>query len=117
MANQVWIGEYNCTENEELKFTALIFMAFRLARLLVVDAGPADILLRFRTWLGVYSFNQNGQQSGGWIAKLFNCSHCLGFWVALFLAIIFYKGPKKILTMWFAIAGGQSFLQSIAKGK
>lgn len=104
-------------ENEELKFTTLILMAFRLARLLVVDAGPVNIFLKFRTWLGVYSFNQNGQQSGGWISALFSCSHCLGFWVALFLATIFYKGPKRILTMWLALAGGQSFLQSIAKGK
>lgn len=117
MTNQVWIGEYNCTENEELKFTALVFIVFRLARLLVVDAGPGDIFLKFRTQIGTYSFNQNGQMTGGWIAKLFSCSHCIGFWVALFLAIIFYKGPKEILTMWVALAGSQSFLQSIAKGK
>lgn len=104
-------------ENEEFKFIVLALAAFRLARLLVVDAGPADIFLKFRTRIGTYSFNQNGQMTGSWIAKLFSCSHCLGFWVALFLAIIFYRGPKKVLTMWIALAGGQSFLQSIAKGK
>lgn len=110
------IEDFDPIESDEFKFAIITLAAFRLARLLVVDAGPNDVLLRFRTWLGVYSFNQNGQPAGGTIAKLFTCSHCIGFWVALLFALICYRKPK-ILTMWLAIAGGQSLLQSIAKGK
>ena len=59
------------------------------------------------------------------IAYLLNCPFCIGFWLALPLSLIVANLSSTIetrpvslvelLLMWFAIAGGQAFLESQRK--
>lgn len=94
-----------------LNLVIAAFACFRIAELIAVDDGPFDVCLRFRTLVGVYDRDQNGEPAT-WHGKLFHCPYCVGMWIAAALALVFPMAPVSIL-LWLAIAGGQALLQSI----
>lgn len=83
------------------------FAVFRFAELLAID----DITLPLREKLGVYDLGENGKPKT-FIGQLFSCSYCLGVWLSFPCALWFDHTLTMPLT-WFAIAGGQAFLQTI----
>jgi len=94
---------------------------FRLGELFALDDGPLDV---FATLRGLTAYDRNGNKRQGalWASAkaLFECPYCLGVWFAFPLALILSFGKKfsveRFLVLWLAIAGGQSFLQSLSGG-
>lgn len=89
-----------------------ILSCYRVARLITVDDGPFDILLEVRAKLGAYDYGEDGRPETN-VGRLVSCPYCVGIWLALLLAIVLF--PLSIMTpvYWLAIAGGQSFLESV----
>lgn len=92
-------------------FILLSLMVYRLARLVAIDDGPADAILKFRDKLGAYGYGPNGQPRTS-LGRGIVCPYCVGFWIAFFVAIAAYPWPEFIV-YWLALAGAQSFLQSL----
>lgn len=84
-----------------LFFLLLILVTYRIALLITWD----EIFKPIRNYLGVHS-NKIIRE---YVGYLVHCPYCLGIWIALILAIIYYS--ENWLLMTFAIAGGQMFLQ------
>lgn len=88
-----------------------ILATYRLARLLSRDT----ILEGLRRSI----YRKASNPASGWyfIAELVKCPHCLGVWIAFFTVIIlslyFHWMLLEGVLIWLAVAGGQSFLQSI----
>lgn len=94
-------------------FILLSLAIYRLARLISIDDGPFDILLRFRALWGAYNYGENGLARTS-LGRGITCPHCVGFWIAGIAAIAVYPQPGFI-AYWLALAGVQSFLQSLSK--
>lgn len=101
--------------NEALKFLVLTLVCYRLARLIAVDHGPANIFENIRIRLGTYNYNENGEVETS-IGYLFGCPHCIGIYMALPLAFLMSGFEWYTLVYWLAIAGGSSFLWSLTDG-
>ncbi len=87
----------------ELKFVLSVFMVYRLAELVSIDFGPANIFLRFRSWC---------RQKHRFLFDLAACPYCMGMWIALPLTIILFYSGWFTLLWWLGIAGAQSVLQN-----
>ncbi len=91
----------------EWRCVIAVLACFRLAELVAVDHGPADLCDRFRTACA--------QRSAG-LSKLVGCPWCVGLWFALPLAVWVTGLSADIVTMGIvalAIAGGQAFLENV----
>jgi len=86
-----------------------IFANYRLAELVALDVifEPLRNAAGKRVTIGKHD-------AWWWIAEWLNCPYCLGVWFALPLAFICADGWQYILISWFAIAGGQTFLESLS---
>lgn len=93
-------------------FILLSLLTYRLSRLITIDDGPADLILKFRAILGAYDYGENGQPVTS-LGRGIICPHCVGLWVALGAAIGGYGLGGDTFIYWLAIAGLQSFLQSL----
>ncbi len=94
-------------------FILLALLVYRLARLIAIDDGPLDVILEFRNTLGAYDYGPNGLAKNS-LGRGITCPHCVGMWLALFVAIAAYPWPE-VLVYWLALAGAQSFLQSLGR--
>lgn len=105
--------------SEVLKFLKFVFICYRLARLIAIDEGPATDnktgpFMKLRIKLGAYNYNENGEVETN-LGRFISCPHCVGVWIALPLAFLMSGFSKKTFVNWLAIAGGSSFLWSIAR--
>lgn len=94
-------------------FILLSLLVYRLARLIAIDDGPFDVILKFRAALGAYDYGPNGLAKTS-LGRGITCPYCVGVWLALFVAIAAYPWPE-MLVYWLALAGAQSFLQSLGR--
>lgn len=79
-------------------FVVHAFMVWRIMSLLTLrynrdgskrtEAGPYDILTKFRKTIGV---NPDGAQKNE-LAKVFTCIYCSSFWIGLVVALLLGKG-------------------------
>lgn len=92
-------------------FILLSLLVYRLARLIAIDDGPFDTILKFRDTLGAYDYGENGEPKTS-LGRGIACPHCAGVWLALFVAIAAYPWPE-MLVYWLALAGAQSLLQEL----
>jgi hypothetical protein len=94
-----------------LRLVLAVFACYRLSELITIDDGPGDMFLRLRAWFGAYNLGEDGQPSTS-IGRVIICQYCVGIWIAAALSFLF---PVSLMTplYWFAIAGGQAFLQSV----
>lgn len=94
-------------------FVLLVLACYRLARFITRDDGPWQLMLRIRVRLGVYDYGENGRPQRMW-GLMLECPHCVGLWVALFMAVgLCWTMPWPVVVLtWWAIAGGQSFLEA-----
>lgn len=95
-------------------FILLGFAVFRLGWLFAREDGPFAVFLRMRMVLNSKAARVQPQHYNlDWtLAELANCPLCLGIWIGL-LAIIAVTIPGivlKIIILWLAVAGFQSFL-------
>ena len=95
-----------------LAFVLSSFACFRLAELIAVDDGPGDIMIKVRAWFGAYDLDDDGEPKTS-IGRGIICPYCIGIWLAFFLAFAVAPLDWRMLLWWFAIAGGQAFLQGI----
>lgn len=100
--------------NNWLKLVLLSLACYRLAQLFVFDEGPFNIFDRIRILAGAYDYDSQGRAKTN-LGRLINCPYCVGIWVALPLGIMVSGISWYIPLWWFAIAGGQAFLQGLTK--
>jgi hypothetical protein len=86
-----------------------IFADYRLSELIALDVifTPLREAAGKRVTIGKHDV-------WWWIAEWMNCPYCLGIWFALPLAFLCATGWQYILLSWIAIAGGQTFLESLS---
>ena len=84
-----------------LAFLCLSLATWRLASLLAREAGPFDILARFRKWAGV-RYNERSEAYGtNEFAKALVCLWCSSVWIGAGWAILFYTLPG--LAPWLSL--------------
>ncbi len=98
--------------NEWLNYVLLVFACYRLAQLITLDEGPFSIFSKLRIKVGAYDYGENGEAKTG-LGRAMTCLYCLGIWIALPLSL--YATGIDWYIAWFAIAGGQAFLQGLSR--
>ncbi|MHC4748322.1 MAG: DUF1360 domain-containing protein [Planctomycetota bacterium] len=63
---------------------------WRVSSLLVSEAGPLDILAKFRFFIGIRYDELSEPVGNNVIADLFTCVWCTSVWVGLLFAITWY---------------------------
>ena len=96
------------------KFLLLALVVYRLARLVTLDEGPFGAFLKCRAILGAYDLGENGQARTN-LGRGVSCPHCVGIWLALVMAVVTYGWHLETIVYWLALAGAQSFLQSVER--
>lgn len=89
---------------------------FRAAEMIAVDDGPFDIFANIRILVGCYDFNETGRAKTN-LGRLLGCPYCVGVWLAFIAALIIAPFDFHLPLYWFAIAGGQAFIQTIGGRK
>lgn len=81
--------------------------------MMVNEAGPGDIILKFRGWLGI-QHDDNGDVAGwkdSMPAKLFSCELCLSVWIGAIMVLLWWLLP--VLVWIFAVSGGAVLLRRL----
>lgn len=89
-----------------------ILAAYRLTRLITEDEGPAELSTKLRVALGAYDYGPDGQAKTN-LGRGISCPYCVGVYAALLMLALRWVPGADYLKAWLAIAGGQSFLQSV----
>ncbi len=77
-----------------IEFVVVALAVWRLSSMLVNEAGPWDIFVRLRAFIGV-KYDEYSQPYGTkFFAKLFSCVWCLSTWIGAFAAVAFIVFPK-----------------------
>jgi hypothetical protein len=63
--------------NDALMFVILSLAVWRISRMATMEDGPADVLQRIRTAMGVHK-----QET--WVHRGLACIACVSFWLGLF---------------------------------
>ena len=102
--------------SDEIRILLLAFATYRIAELISVDEGPYDIFERIRSFFKVRAM-ASGKQSGFMmnVAKLLECPFCVGIWISIAAGFVYlwYNPVADFITIIFAIAGIQAFLENI----
>lgn len=86
------------------RFVLAVLATWRLTHLLASEDGPADVIVRFRTWLG--------QSVAG---KLMDCFNCLSLWVAAPAALFVSRGALEWVFCWLAVSGAACLLERLGQ--
>jgi hypothetical protein len=73
---------------------------WRVTHLLAAEAGPWEVLARFRRTLG----------EGFW-GKLLDCFYCLSLWISLPFAFVLASGWRERGLTWLALSAGAILLE------
>lgn len=95
-----------------IDFVLAALVVYRLARLLALEEGPGGVILKLRAACGGYDLGPDGQPRTN-LGRGINCPHCIGVWLALPAGIWLGGVEWHSLVYWLALAGAQSFLQSL----
>ncbi|MBI4877241.1 MAG: DUF1360 domain-containing protein [Acidobacteria bacterium] len=87
-----------------IRFALAVLATWRVTHLLAGEDGPADLIARFRAWLG-----------SGLFGKLMDCFNCLSLWVAAPLAFFVCRKPVDVLVTWLALSGAACLLQRLGQ--
>ena len=75
--------------------------AYRIARIVVSEDGPWDVVTRFRAWLKI-------DKADTWWRRGMACVACVSFWTSLalaFVAVVASTGSlTELLLVWLAAA-------------
>lgn len=96
-------------------FNFLIYslVCYRITQLISREDGPFDVFHKLRLLAGSYDYGSNGRIRT-WYGRLIKCPYCLGFWVAIPLAISLNGVNWQTVLIWIAMAGMQSLLQGVS---
>lgn len=83
-----------------------VLATYRLARMLALEDGPADVFANLR----------NRFDGDSWLARGLRCPLCLGFWIALCVALLvpFTTWQMFVLT-WLGISGAQAIIYLVTE--
>lgn len=87
-----------------MRFVLAVLATWRLTHLLASEDGPADIIVRFRTWLG--------QSVTG---ELMDCFNCLSLWIAAPAALFVSRTPLEWMFCWLAVSGAACLLDRLGR--
>lgn len=82
------------------RFLLAVLATWRVTHLLANEDGPADLIVRFRAWLG-----------SGILGKLMDCFHCLSLWIAAPAALFVTQTPLAWMFTWLALSGAACLLE------
>ena len=77
-----------------------ILGVWRITHLFNAEDGPANLLARFRQWVG----------SGFW-GSLLDCFYCLSLWVSVPFALAIGRDWTERLLLWLAFSAGAILLE------
>lgn len=83
-----------------VRIVLAVLATWRVTHLLASEDGPANIMVRFRAWLG---------QSI--VGKLMDCFNCLSLWIAALAALFVSRRPLEWVFCWLALSGGACLLE------
>lgn len=86
------------------RFMIAVLATWRVTHLLASEDGPADIIVRFRAWLG--------ESHAG---KLLDCFYCLSLWVAAPLAVFLSRRWIEWSVAWMALSGGACLIERLTR--
>ena len=87
-----------------VRFGLAVLATWRLTHLLANEDVPADVIVRFRVWLG--------QSQGG---KLMDCFNCLSLWFAAPAALFVSRRPLEWVFCWLAVSGAACLLERLGQ--
>jgi len=79
-----------------------ILGVWRITHLLNLEAGPGEILSKFRRWQGT-----------NFIGQLQDCFYCLSVWVAAPFAFVIGKAWLERILLWPALSGAAILLERL----
>jgi hypothetical protein len=82
------------------RFTLAVLATWRVTHLLTSEDGPADLIVRFRAFLGESV-----------VGKLIDCFYCLSLWLGAPAALFVSRDPVEWLVSWLATSGGACLLE------
>jgi hypothetical protein len=83
-----------------VRFVVGTLATWRIAHLLAVEDGPAEIVLRVRIRLG-----------DGMLGQLMDCFNCLSLWVAAPVSLLVARRPRELPLVWLALSGAACLLE------
>lgn len=86
------------------KFVLAVLATWRVTHLLAKEDGPADIIYRFRFWLG--------QSFAG---KLMDCFNCMSLWVAAPAALFVSTRIAEYCVSWLALSGAACLIERLTQ--
>jgi hypothetical protein len=86
----------------------LILVSYVICRVITKESGPFEIFEKFRLFLGRHA---NNSPVTRFVADVFNCPFCMGFWVSIIIASISGLGMIEALSIY----GGQYFLERMGQ--
>ena len=100
-----------------IQLPMVVLAAWRVAVLLVLEAGPWDVFLRLRTLMGI-GHDDSGAPSA-WPedppGSLFVCVWCLSFWTTLVLYGILWVAPYVVVVL--GTWGAATYLEAYRNGR
>jgi hypothetical protein len=88
-----------------LRFVLTVLATWRVTHLLANEDGPADLIVRFRSWLGARL-----------VGRMMDCFNCLSLWIASLAAISVTRTPVDWLLTWLALSGATCLLERLGQG-
>ena len=93
--------EYGMSEiTPWIRLVLAVLATWRVTHLLAREDGPADLIVRFRAWLGNRA-----------IGKLMDCFYCLSLWIAAPAALFVSRQPVEWAVCWLALSGAACLLE------
>lgn len=89
-------------------------IVWRITSLLVAETGPFGILARSRDWIGVGYDEVSQCRGNNVIAEMLCCFRCTSVWVALPLAVLWFRDEWLAYTL--AISAGAIMMERIIDG-
>lgn len=97
---------------ECLRWLLSALAVYRLAQLVSIDDGPADLFLRLRAWAGSMDLGPDGRAATN-LGRLLACPYCTGVWLALPCALLALcpTVAGDIALAVLGLAGAQAWLE------
>lgn len=86
------------------RFMLAVLATWRVTHLLAREDGPADLVFRFRSLLGLSLAGQ-----------LMDCFNCLSLWIAAPTALFVSRRAPQWSVSWLALSGGACLLERMGQ--
>jgi len=101
-----------------MDYLILALATWRLSSLIVNEAGPWDLLAKFRAWIGIYYDDHSEVQGKNVVARAMTCVWCISIWVALFLTVMKFIVPATpVLMLPFALSAVAIMIEEFVNDK